>query len=55
MKRKDELIEEKNREIEKYRNILNRYHGRWWDQGKRYLEKLTKELEELENVKEFEK
>ena len=49
MKTKNELIEEKKAEIENYKRILSEYRGRWWDQGKRHLEELERELKELED------
>ena len=45
---KYEKIEAKKREIANYERILADYYGRWYDQGKRYLESLKAELLELE-------
>lgn len=42
-------VEEKKKEIEHYKGVLARYgSGRWYDQGRRHLEELERELEDLE-------
>lgn len=42
------MIEEKKAEIEHYKEVLKRYGvGRWYDQGRRHLEELERELDEL--------
>ena len=43
----EEEIEIKKKEIENYERIMKTYRGRWYDYGKRSLEKLKEELEEL--------
>lgn len=41
-------IEEKKAEIEHYKGVLERYgSGRWYDQGRRHLEELERELDDL--------
>ena len=47
----DEKIEEKKKEIENYERILANYRGRWYDYGKRSLQRLKDELLELEKLK----
>lgn len=44
----EEKIIEKRKEIEDYQRILLNYRGRWWDMGKRHLDQLKVELDELE-------
>jgi hypothetical protein len=50
--KKEELILAKKEEIANYERILNDYHnrgrGRWYDYGKRSLERLKDELKVLE-------
>jgi chromosome condensin MukBEF ATPase and DNA-binding subunit MukB len=41
-------MEEKKNEITNYERILAAYKGRWYDQGKRHLEELKQELQDLE-------
>ena len=41
-------VEEKKAEIANYERILAAYYGRWDDQGKRHLEGLKQELQDLE-------
>ena len=41
-------VEEKQAEIANYERILAAYHGRWYDQGRRHLEDLKRELHDLE-------
>lgn len=41
-------IEEKKAEIANYERILAAYYGRWYDQGRRHLEDLKRELHDLE-------
>ena len=42
-------VEEKKLEIANYERILAAYRGRWYDQGKRHLEDLKRELQDLES------
>ena len=45
----NEKIKQKQDEIKNYERILREYgSGRWYDQGRRHLASLKKELEELE-------
>lgn len=44
----NKLIEEKIKEIENYKRILDNYYGRWNDYGKRHLQELEEELKTLE-------
>jgi hypothetical protein len=46
---KEQLILDKQKEIENYKRILGNYYGRWWDQGKRHLEQLEVELKVLQD------
>lgn len=41
-------IEDKKNEIANYERILAAYYGRWYDQGKRHLEGLKQQLQDLE-------
>lgn len=43
-------VEEKKKEIERYKKILDRYgSGRWFRKGQRRLKELEEELVDLEN------
>lgn len=44
---KQEKIDLKEKEIEKYKIILSQYRGRWYNMGQTHLESLEKELEQL--------
>lgn len=50
----DKEIEDKEKEIEHYKGVLDRYvskpHGtlRWLDQGRRHLQELEEQLKELQ-------
>jgi hypothetical protein len=46
----EEKIAAKAAEVANYERILANYYGRWYDMGKRRLEELRNELQQLKDL-----